>query len=100
MASEQFNTAAEGQQATDDYCLYIFPFSIYSIMARATLAFGQAAAVSATAKALSVGLKLVNLHREENISETYLIKISAKGQVRLISQSRIPQYTRDSLDKI
>ena len=80
MASLQLETVTERPKNPEDYCLHVFPFSLYSIMARMTLAFGQAA-VPAVANPLSVKLKLVNLHREENISEAYLTKFNAKGQV-------------------
>ncbi|OAA69324.1 Thioredoxin-like fold protein [Akanthomyces lecanii RCEF 1005] len=67
-------------------------------MARATLAFGQTAAVAATAKPLSVGLKLVNLHQEENISEAYLTEINAKGQLPALAGGALSSPLIDSLD--
>lgn len=81
MASVQFKDTANVQGASSsDYYLHVFPFSLYSIMARLTLAFGQHAP-SPIASPLSVRLKLVNLHREEHISEAYLTEVNPKGQV-------------------
>jgi hypothetical protein len=61
------------------YCLYVFPFSLYSIMARFTLALGQS--VSDHNRTVLITLRLVNLHRDENIAEDYLRSVNPKGQV-------------------
>lgn len=81
MASEQAEAAVDAPTASSgNYHLHVFPFSLYSIMARLTLAFGQDD-TSPTTSSLSVRLKLVNLHREDHISEAYLTEVNPKGQV-------------------
>lgn len=60
--------------------LYIFPFSLYSIMARFTAALG-ASTVPGT-RAIIIEPRLVNLHRNESIAERYLLELNPKGQVR------------------
>lgn len=59
--------------------MYIFPFSLYSIMARFTAALG-ASAGQAT-RPITIEHQLVNLHRNGNISEWYLLNVNPKGQV-------------------
>ncbi len=53
-----------------DYVLYVFPFSLYSIMVRFTASLGAASVTDGSGVAIEN--KLVNLHRNENISEWYL----------------------------
>lgn len=68
----------------DIYYLYVFPFSLYSIMARLTYAFGQTETKPNSERRgeqMRLVNKLVNLHRNENIAEQYLLSINPKGQV-------------------
>lgn len=81
--------------------MYIFPFSLYSIMARFTATLG--ASISKSGQPIAVDYKLVNLHRGENIKEWYLFGLNRKGQARseptcldfsiLISSLQVPSMT-------
>jgi hypothetical protein len=64
--------------------LYVFPFSLYSIMARLTAAFG---AKHDPENAPRIRMRLVNLHRGEQVLESYL-KLNPKGEVHLPWSSR------------
>jgi hypothetical protein len=63
--------------------LYYFPFSLYSIMARLTLALGVKS--GEPTKPVTVQLRLLNLHRDENLEEWFLLTMNPKGQVRITS---------------
>jgi hypothetical protein len=62
------------------YTLYYFPFSLFSIMVRYAIALGA----ESGDKEMVIDQKIVNLHKDEHLSEWYLTEINAKGQVRLI----------------
>lgn len=59
------------------YTLYYFPFSLYSILVRFAIELGYSMNPKSSP---NVRLRLVNLYREENLSEEYL-KVNQKGQV-------------------
>lgn len=61
------------------YTLHMFPFSLYSIMVMYTYVLGNEGLANGGGIILSN--KVVNLHRDENISEEYLAKINPKGLV-------------------
>lgn len=65
----------------NSYCLHVFPFSLYSIMARFTHSLGKV--TSNDCLSIVIKLELVNLHRDENITEEYLRFVNQNGQVRL-----------------
>ncbi len=67
------------------YTLHMFPFSLYSIMVMYTYALGKQ--VSEDHGGVIISNRVVNLHRDENISEEYLAKINAKGLVRVCNHS-------------
>lgn len=60
------------------YTLHYFPFSLYSLMVRFAFVLGETLNPDTAPK---VEIKLVNLHREENFSETYLTTGNRKGEV-------------------
>ena len=64
------------------YTLHYFPFSLYSLMARFGFTLGS---VLDPGTAPTVVVKLVNLHREENLSEDYLNNVNSKGEVSIVS---------------
>ena len=64
--------------STRTYTLYVFHFSLYSIISRFTIALG--AKTQPDAAGPSVELKLVNLHRKESVSEWFL-NVTPRGQV-------------------
>lgn len=79
----------------DVYTLHYFPFSVYSLMVRFGLVLGRRLN---PATAPNVEVKLVNLHREENLSEDYLAMVNPRGLVRLFLCMSTQRYeTRNSL---
>lgn len=61
------------------YTLHMFPFSLYSIMVIYTYVLGNEG--SENGGGIILSNKVVNLHRDENVSEEYLAKINPKGLV-------------------
>lgn len=84
-------------QDSEQYTLYIFPFSLYSIMVRFTIALGRAYQHGNSPKLPpKVNLELVNLHLDDNLTQEYL-RINPKGQVPVLtSEGREP--LTESLD--
>lgn len=67
--------------------LCVFPFSLYSIMARFTISLG--AHYHEGPQGLpKITYKLVNLHRDENLEERYLTTVNQKGQVPVLLTQR------------
>jgi hypothetical protein len=62
------------------YTLHYFPFSLYSLIARLGLVLAETLDPETAPR---VEIKLVNLHREENLSEAYLTQVNSKGQVSM-----------------
>ncbi|ETS80556.1 hypothetical protein PFICI_08085 [Pestalotiopsis fici W106-1] len=83
--------------AQEGYSLFVFPFSLYSIMTRYTFTLGRAGLPQETSS-LDINLKLVNLHRDENLAEDYLLNINPKGQVPALTGNDLPTPLTDSLD--
>ncbi|OAQ63291.2 hypothetical protein VFPPC_09157 [Pochonia chlamydosporia 170] len=84
----------------DHYTLHMFPFSLYSIMARFTHQLGKASLPqnAQPTDRFHLDLKLVNLHRNGNISEEYLTNINPNGQVPSMTGDKLPSPLTDSLD--
>jgi len=80
------------------YVLYIFPFSLYSIMARFTATLGATYHSLPGPPTPRIELKLVNLHTDEEMEEEYLLQVNPKGQVPAMSSSALPATLTDSLD--
>ena len=85
--ASQLAMAPSTSQPTDDvsvdrFTLYMFPFSLYSIMSRFTYVLGKTFLDNYSPDSFHLDLKLVNLHRDGNISEEYLTKVNSKGQVQ------------------
>lgn len=62
------------------YTLHYFPFSLYSLMARFGFVLGQALN---RASAPRLEVRLIDLHRDQHLSEAYLTQVTCKGQVSL-----------------
>jgi glutathione S-transferase len=60
--------------------LYHFPFSLFSIMVRYAIALRG----ESDGQEVEVEERVVNLNKNEHLSEWYLTEINPKGQVRLI----------------
>jgi len=85
------------------YTLYVFPFSLYSLMVRYTLALGGAFHTDAATRVLRVTLKLINLHHDEELAEDFLRNINPLGQVPVLAAASpdteplLPKPMPDSL---
>ncbi|KPM45095.1 hypothetical protein AK830_g1451 [Neonectria ditissima] len=69
------------------YTLHYFPFSLYSLMVRFGFVLGETLNPE-TAPRLKV--RLVNLHREDHLSEPYLTLVNTKGQVPVLTSPALP----------
>jgi glutathione S-transferase len=82
--------------APADYTLYHNPFSICSIFVRYTLAMaGESRDADSM---LHVHENMVDLAKQEQLAEDYLTKINPKGQVPVLTSSRLSAPIADSLD--
>lgn len=61
------------------YTLHFSPFSLYSLMIRFALVIGKCVSPES---APNVQIKLVNLLKDENLSEEYLTQVNSRGQVQ------------------
>ncbi|KAL7818758.1 hypothetical protein V8C44DRAFT_318992 [Trichoderma aethiopicum] len=80
---------------SDVYTLHYFPFSLYSLMIRFGLVLGRKLNADT---APDVQVKLVNLHREENLSEEYLTRVNSRGQVPALTSQALASPLTDSRD--
>ncbi|ROV93170.1 hypothetical protein VMCG_08745 [Cytospora schulzeri] len=69
------------------FTLYIFPFSLYSIMVRFTISLGSHYQEGAQGLP-RITHKLVNLHQDENLEEWYLTTVNPEGQVPVMFAQR------------
>ncbi|KAK9419691.1 hypothetical protein SUNI508_07177 [Seiridium unicorne] len=76
--------------------LYIFPFSLYSIIARFAATLGAYTDQSNTS--IVIEHRLVNVHRDENIDEPYLLGLNPKGQIPTMTVEGLSSPIADSLD--
>lgn len=67
------------------YTLLIFPFSLYSIMARFAIELGKEYHQGPNGVP-NIAHKLINLHLDENLEEWFLTEINASGQVPVMTQ--------------
>ncbi|KAK7408865.1 hypothetical protein QQX98_008988 [Neonectria punicea] len=75
------------------YTLHYFPFSLHSLMVRFGFVLGESLNPD-TAPRLKV--RLVNLHREDHLSEPYLTLVNTKGQVPVLTSPALPASLDDS----
>ena len=69
-----------------EYTLYHFPWSLFSLTVRYTIALrGEPTSLAGEMKIVE---KVVNLQRDENLAEGYLLGINPKGQVRFVLATR------------
>lgn len=68
------------ERVSEVYTLHMFPFSLYSIMVMYTYVLGRDSEQS-PATSILLSRRLVNLHRDENIKQDYLLTINPKGLV-------------------
>lgn len=64
-----------------DPCLYIFPFSLPSIMVQFTIALALRNKSQSSQNLAKIKHRLVNLHRNENLGEDYLLHVNPRGKV-------------------
>jgi glutathione S-transferase len=81
---------------TGPYTLYCFPFSAYSIIVR------YAFALRGEPKEQSIEIEehLINLHKDEEVTEWYLTKVNSKGQVPALTSPKLADPITESVDII
>lgn len=67
------------------FTLCVFPFSLYSIMARFAIALGNQYHQGPNGVP-NIIHKLINLHRDENLEERFLTEINSNGQVPVMTR--------------
>ncbi|MCJ1357372.1 MAG: hypothetical protein MMC33_007368 [Icmadophila ericetorum] len=78
------------------YTLYYFQWSLFSTVARYTIALrGEP---SSPALAMNIEEKVIDLYKAENISEWYLVNINPKGQVPALASPKLPSPITETLD--
>jgi len=75
------------------YTLHYFPFSLYALMSRFAFVLGRSLNPE-TAPRLQ--LSLVNIHREENLTEKYLTEVNPRGQVPALTGPSLQSPIIDS----
>lgn len=79
------------------YTLLIFPFSLYSIMARFAIELGKEYHQGSNGVP-KISHKLIDLHRDENLEEWFLTEINPTGQVPVMTQERGNGSTKPRLE--
>lgn len=92
----QDEVAADSSQE-GPYTLLIFPFSLYSIMARFSIELGKEYHQGPNGVP-NITHKLINLHRDENLEEWFLTEINASGQVPVMTREWRDGSTRPRLE--
>ncbi|KAE8352311.1 hypothetical protein BDV28DRAFT_158010 [Aspergillus coremiiformis] len=80
-----------------DPCLYVFPFSMSSIMVQFTVALALRDKSHSSRKLARMNYRLVNLHRNENLEEGYLRHVNPRGKVPALTARSLPVPLTDSL---
>ncbi|KAL4883542.1 hypothetical protein BJY04DRAFT_206436 [Aspergillus karnatakaensis] len=80
-----------------DPCLYIYPFSIQSIVVQFTIVFALRGKSRPTRELSSLGYRLVNIERNENLREWYLLNVNPLGRVPTLTSKSFPSPLTDSL---
>ncbi|KAM4064877.1 Thioredoxin-like protein [Hirsutella rhossiliensis] len=83
------------EEAHPVYTLHYFPFSLYSLMARFGFVLGQALNRESAPK---LEVRLIDLHRDEHLSEPYLTQVTCKGQVPALTSAALDSMLDDSRD--
>jgi hypothetical protein len=79
------------------FTLLIFPFSLYSIMARFAIELGKQYHQGPNGVP-NIVHKLLNLHRDENLSEWFLTEINPNGQVPVMTREWRSGSTKPRLE--
>ena len=78
------------------YTLYSFPFSLFSLMARYTIALcGPPLSPS---RDMPITVQTIDLHADENLSEHYLTSIKPRGQVPALASPQLPEPLTSTLE--
>jgi glutathione S-transferase len=89
------STMAASTGDGDNYTVYYNPFSICSIMVRMTLALrGKPASEPAP----TFTEHLIDIYKDEQLSESFLTTVNPKGQVPAMTSPALPEPLTDSLD--
>lgn len=79
------------------YTLLIFPFSLYSIMARFAIELGKEYHQGPNGVP-NISHRLIDLHRDENLEEWFLTEINPTGQVPVMTREWDNRSTKPRLE--
>ncbi|KAL4917360.1 hypothetical protein BDW62DRAFT_201790 [Aspergillus aurantiobrunneus] len=80
-----------------DPCLYIYPFSVQSLVVHFTLVLALRGKLRPGRDLSHLGYRLVNLERNENLREWYLIDVNPLGRVPTLTAKSLPSPLTDAL---
>ncbi|KAI9372371.1 hypothetical protein BJX61DRAFT_552946 [Aspergillus egyptiacus] len=80
-----------------DPCLYIYPFSIQSIVVQFTIVLALRGKPRPSRELTQLGYRLVNVERNENLQEWYLREVNPLGKVPTLTYSALPIPITDCL---
>ncbi|KAL4781270.1 hypothetical protein BJX76DRAFT_21288 [Aspergillus varians] len=83
-----------------DPCLYIYPFSIQSLVVHFTLVLALRGKLRASRELSHVSYRLVNLEKNENLREWYLVDVNPLGRVPTLTSKSLPSPLTDALSII
>lgn len=64
-----------------DPCLYIYPFSVQSLVVHFAIILALRGKLRPSRDLAHMGYRLVNVNRNENLREWYLVDVNSLGQV-------------------
>ncbi|KAJ0419921.1 hypothetical protein BJY00DRAFT_149833 [Aspergillus carlsbadensis] len=84
----------------DGLCLYVYPFSIQCIVVQLTVALALRGKLRATRDLAHLKYRLVNLEKNENLQEWYLLEVNPLGRVPTLTGKALPSPLTDCLSVI
>jgi hypothetical protein len=70
----------------DGLCLYVYPFSIQCIVVQLTVALALRGKLRASRDLAHLKYRLVNLEKNENLQEWYLLEVNPLGRVSNLTE--------------
>ncbi|KAL2867610.1 glutathione S-transferase family protein [Aspergillus lucknowensis] len=83
-----------------DLCLYVYPFSIQSIVVQFTIGLAVRGRLRPPRDLAHLSYRLVNLEKNENLQEWYLLQVNPLGRVPTLTIKSSPEPMTDRLSII
>ncbi|KAL2808085.1 hypothetical protein BJX63DRAFT_52802 [Aspergillus granulosus] len=83
-----------------DLCLYIYPFSIQCIVVQFTVALALRGKLRASRDLARLKYRVVNLEKNENLQEWYLLDVNPLGRVPTLAGKALPSPVTDCLSVV